>query len=355
MQRFRASPRRQCARAAPLLRIGVLLGFLAGAAAGGMASPGLLHGQAAQEQIRALAGENAEAYLRPAAEGLGRALAAGLFDRARVLPALHVDAGVRIAGAFRAEEDRTFQARLPASVTWSHPSVGSRSYQDPYRPVGGDLTTPTALGQGSGVVLEPDGAFRQDLISAGENPENWRIPFPAGLDIALVPAATLYLSVGVGFGSELTLRYLPGVEVSPDLGAWQGRGFGIKHEISRWLPSPLDLSVGLGSQELEVDGFFEAQALEGWLLAGKGLGPLSVYGAAGLRRTSVDVRYRVENPGGLPGLPQDDLEVAFSVEPGTQAMWGAGVRLQLLLLNLAGQYNAGDRGSFSIKVAVGIP
>ncbi len=358
----RASPGHASGLRFPGHRTFVLLllsgaGLLAGGSHAGMGplGPAPLLAQTAQDQLRVLAGENAEGYLRPAAEGLGRALSAGLFDRARVLPALHVDAGIRVAGSFRADDDRLFEARLPENVTWSHPTLGSRSYDDPYRSATGDLTTPTVMGEGPGVLLEPQGAFRQDLIAAGENPDNWRIAFPSGLDFSIIPAATLHLSVGVGFGSEITLRYLPSLEVSPDLGSWSGRGFGFRHEISQWLPSPLDLSVGVGSQELESDGFFEAQALEGWLLAGRGLGPLSVYGAAGVRRTSVDVRYRAENPGNVPGLPADGVEVAFSVDPGMQATWGAGVRLQLLLLNLAGQYNGGDHGSFSVKVAVGIP
>ncbi|TVP43385.1 MAG: hypothetical protein EA350_13845 [Gemmatimonadales bacterium] len=318
-------------------------------------TPQALEGQSAQDRIQGLGIENAERYIDPVARGLGLALTAGIFDRATVLPAFHVDLGVRIAASFRSEADRTFDAVLPASFEWDHPATGPRSFQNPLAPVEGSLTTPSAMGEGPGIVVEPAGEFRQALLQAGENPDAYRVAFPAGLDLSLVPAAALYVSMGVGFGTEITLRALPGVRVSPDLGNFSGTGFAVKHEISRWIDSPVDLAVGVGSQNLSVDEFFEASAMEGWLLVGKAVGPLSFYGTGGLRRATVDVEYRVDNPNEIPGLPADGTVVTFQPDLGTRAAWGGGIRLQLLLLNLAGQYNGGENPGFSIKVAFGIP
>ncbi|CAN5672344.1 hypothetical protein BH23GEM11_BH23GEM11_02530 [soil metagenome] len=329
----------------PLVFLGVVLG----------PPPEALAGQSAGERIQRLGIENAERYLDPVARGLGLALTAGVFDRATVLPAFNVDLGVRIAASFRSDADRSFDAVLPASFEWEHPSTGPRTFQAPLAPVGGELATPSVMGQGPGIVLEPVGAFRQALLDAGEDPDAYRIALPPGFDLSLVPTASLYLSMGVGFGTEVTIRALPSVRVSPDLGSFSGSGFAVKHEISRWIDSPVDLAVGVGTQDLSVDDYLEASAMEGWLLAGRAIGPLTVYGTAGLRRATVDVEYRVDNPGGIPGIPADGTLVAFKPDIGTQATWGGGVRLQLLLLNLAGQYTGGDNPAFSIKVALGIP
>lgn len=321
----------------------------------GAMSPAPLAAQAALDQIRQTGAENAERYFAPAARGLAFALTAGVFDRAAVLPAFHVDLGIRVAGAVRADDTNTFEAHLPERVTWSHPSTGSRTYANPYAPVNGDLRTPSVMGQGPGIQLEPAGAFRDALVQAGEDPESYRVALPPGLDLSLIPVANFYVSVGVGFGTELTLRFLPGLEVSPDLGGFSGQGFAVKHELTSWLDSPVDLAVGIGGQSLSVDDFFEASTLEGWVVAGRALGPLTVYGTAGIRQGSVEVDYVADNPSAVPGLPADGTAVRFSPDVGTHAAWGGGVRLQLLLLNLAGQYTAGDPASFSIKVALGIP
>ena len=341
-------------RALPILPA---LSFLAPALLGalGGVAPAPLAAQAALDQVRQVGPENAERYFAPAARGLVFALTAGVFDRATALPAFHVDLGVRVAGAVRGEDTRSFDAFLPERITWSHPSAGTRTFENPYAPVDGDLRTPSVIGRGPGIILEPTGAFRNALVEAGENPEGYRLALPPGLDLALIPVANLYVSVGVGFGTELTLRFLPGLEVSPDLGGFSGRGFAVKHELSSWLDSPVDLAVGVGSQSLSVDDFFEASTLEGWLLAGRALGPLTVYGTAGLRQGSIRVDYMADNPEALPGRPTDGTVVRFSPDVGTQTAWGGGVRLQLLLLNLSGQYTTGDPTSFSIKVALGIP
>jgi hypothetical protein len=311
--------------------------------------------QTVEDRIRALALENAERYVTPVSRGLGYALTAGAFDRPAVLGAFHVDAGIRLGAAFPNPDDRTFEAVLPASITWEHPTLGSRSYQDPYRARDGTLTTPTAMGRGAGVVLEPAGDFRADLVSAGRNPSDYDIPFPPGLDFSLIPAAILHLSVGVGLGSEVTVRYLPEMSVAPDVGRFSGRGLGVKHELSRWFTSPVDLAVGIARQELSVDGYVDATALEGWLLAGRQVGPLTFFGTAGVRRASVELRYEVTNPDGVPGLPADGTAVVFrsDLDAGTSA--GAGVRLQLLLLNLGAQVTMAEQSTLSLKVALAFP
>ncbi len=320
-----------------------------------LALPGPAKGQLVLENLATMSAENARLYMAPVARGLGYALTAGAFDRPAVLPAFHVDFGFRVAASIPGELDQRFDAVIPTSITWQHPSVGSRTYSDPFYPRLGNPSTPSGVGDGPGAVFEPAGPFRQDLLAAGLNPSDFEIRLASGMDLSLVPSATLHLSVGVGMATELTLRLLPGASVSPDVGSFSGRGFGVKHEISRWLTSPLDLSVGIATQDIEVDDYLEATALEGWLMAGRGLGPITLYGTAGLRRASIDVAYDARNPVGIPGLPEDGTRVAFSSDLGTGLSWGAGVRLQLLLMNLAGQYTVADQNSFSIKVALAFP
>jgi len=312
-------------------------------------------GQSAEEQIRALVGENAEGYLRPLSDGMTFALTGGVFDAARVRGLLSFDLGIRVNGARPGESARSFLAVLPDTLRWAPPGVPEQVFTDPLRPVDGSLRTPSAVGSGPGIRLEPDGAYREALLQAGENPDDYRITLPEGLDLSVVPTAILSFSVGVGFGTEISARYLPRVEINDEIGRVGATGWGVQHMVSQWFASPVDLSVGVGRQDLEVGDFLDARASEGWLSVGRTVGPLSVFGTAGLRSATVDVTYEVENPDGTPGLPASGTPVQFRSDLDTTTSLGAGFRLQLLFMNLSGRYTTGDFDTFSVHVGFGMP
>ncbi len=316
---------------------------------------GTAEAQTVEDQLGALAEDNAALYVLPLTEGLGYALNSGLFDTAHAMRAFRFDVSARVFGALTPVDVRRFDAILPDTLHFAHPALGSRTYPAPYHPRGDDPSTPSAAGTGAGVVMEPAGSFRQDLLQAGEDPDAYNLRFPDGLDLSVIPYAVLQLVVGVGFGSEVMVRFLPTFELGADVGNARAVGWGVKHEIGRWVELPIDLSLQVGRQSVEVGDYLDGSSREMGILAGRTFGPLSVYGTAGTRRSSVEVRYRVQNPEGLPTLPEDGTEVAFRSGLDSTLAMGAGFRLQFLLLNLAGQYLAGDYDSFSVKVGLGLP
>ncbi len=321
----------------------------------GLGGPLPVGAQTVEDQLAGLAQENAALYVLPFTEGLGYALTAGLFDSAHAKEPLRFDLAVRVLGALTPLDVRRFDAILPDSVRWAHPTLGERTWQDPYRPRDEGLATPSAAGRGPGIVLEPAGAFRADLVAAGEDPDDYQVRLPEGLGLTVVPYAVGQLVVGVGLGSEVMVRFLPSLEVAGDVGTVRAVGWGVKHEVSRWVDLPFDLSLQAGSQSVEVGEYLEGSSREVGILAGRRMGPLSLYGTAGTRQSSVEVRYRVENPGNLPGLPEEGTSVAFRSGLDSTLAMGVGFRLQLLLLNLSGQYLAGTYDSFSLKVGLGVP
>ncbi len=333
----------------------VLLLLLVATLLPGVGSPSPVAAQSVEDQLAGLAAENGALYVLPFTEGLGYALTAGLFDTAHAKEPLRFDLAVRVLGALTPMDVRRFDVVLPDSVRWTHPTLGERTWIDPYRARGDDPSTPSAAGSGPGIVLEPAGAFRADLMAAGEDPDDYQVRLPEGLDLTVVPYAVGQFAVGVGLGSEVMVRFLPSFEVAGDVGTVRAVGWGLKHEVSRWVDLPFDLSVQAGAQSVEVGEYVEGSSREFGILAGRRLGPLSLYGTAGTRRSSVEVRYRAENPGGIPGLPADGTQVTFRSGLDSTLAMGAGFRLQLLLLNLSGQYLAGSYDSFSLKVGLGVP
>ncbi len=334
---------------APVLFLTLVGGILSAAPRSGSA-------QGVEETLAALATENARLYLEPLTRGLAFALNGSAFDRAAPLGRLGFDLGARFTVARVPPEGLEFEAIRPSSVEFTHPLLGTRTYDDPYAPRGGSLTTPTLFGSGSPLVLEPTGSFRQDLLLAGENPSDYNLPFPEGLiGTPAVPFAILQGALGIGFGTELTGLYVPEVTVRDEVGALRAEGFGIRHGLSHWFVSPVSLSVGYQQSTLQVGEYLDASARQFSLHSGIGVGPLSLMGAATMRSADVEVRYTVNNPDGVPGLPPHGATFSFRSDLPSTVAFGAGLRLQLLFLNLAAGYAVDEYDTFSLKIGIGIP
>ncbi|MSR23317.1 MAG: hypothetical protein EXR92_07235 [Gemmatimonadetes bacterium] len=310
--------------------------------------------QGVEGDLSGLALENAELFVQPLTQGLGFAMTSGLFDEAKPLGRFGFDVGIRVNAALPPTEAETFSAVLPASVVWNRPVLGPRTYSNPFKGKGASLLSPTAVGDGPGVILEPTGQFRSDLVLYGQNPANYEIAFPEGLKIPAIPFLVAHASVGLGFGTDVTVRFIPEIEVDDELGAIKAMGFAVRHEISTWIPMPLDLSVVLGTQTLNVGDYLEASSTQYGLVAGRGLGPLSLFVSGIARSASVNISYTVENPDDNPGLPEDGTEIRFEEDIESGVALGAGARLSLLFMNIDGQYVMDDYNGFSVKMGFGL-
>ena len=306
-------------------------------------------------QIQALAAENADGYASPLTEGLAYTLAAGYMDRSAPMSALGFDIGVRFLGSRPSREHRTFQAALPDSVVFQHPSAGQRVYHDPYRSRDGSLETPTIAGNGEGLVLVPTGEFEDALLAAGENPDDYRVVFPSGLSLPVTPLVTVHASLGVGAGTEVSIRYLPATEVAPELGRVTSHGFTVSHLVSQWVGLPVDLTAVVGYQNMRGEDFLDASGTHFGLTGGIGAGPMNFFGGALVRSSSSELTYRVENPDDVPGLPEDGLELSVRSSTSASPGYVLGARLQLLALNLSGHYTFGAHDVFSLKLGLGLP
>ena len=292
------------------------------------------------DALQALAEENASLYVEPLTVGLGIGLNTGFNATAATHEVLGFDIGVRVVGALVPDELDFFQAIPPSSFTFN-----GTTYQDPYAPAGGSLTTPTVTGPGEGRLgtgeandLEPQGDFRQDLILAGENPDDYNIPFPEGFDLPGVPFAVIQGSLGIPLGTDLTVRFIPAVEVHEDVGDVEAFGFGIRHSVSQWFPTPLpvDLAVSLGWQDLSVGEYLDASGTNYGAVVSKDFGVIALYGAGYVSTADVDVTYTFE---GTQGIPPQTIRLTQDLD--TQTRFAVGLNLDLLVLDLSAEYALG--------------
>ncbi|MFW6200220.1 MAG: DUF6588 family protein, partial [Gemmatimonadota bacterium] len=295
--------------------------------------------------------DNAELYANPIAEGLGYSLHSGMAEDASVHSQLGFDFGVRVMGAWVPDERKTFEPALPDVEYDNTTYSGSANLQ----PVGGGpRITPTAAGVGDGIIFEPTpgGDYAQAISATGGDPSDpqYRIPFPEGQDLSVVPFVVLQAGVGLGFNTELTARAIPSVEPSGDVGEVSAFGLGVKHEVGGWFPTPLpvDVSLTAGYQGLSVGDYMDASSTAFGLLVGRGLGPLAAFATVENVNPSIDVDYTVDNP----DLPIDGQQISFSPDLGSETRVGVGVNMTFLLVNVSALYTLGDYNVASVKAGV---
>lgn len=315
-------------------------------------TPAAAVAQDISSQISSLAEANAERYVEPLSVGLGHVLTAGFVTDATPHGRFGFSVGLRAAGALFPEEAETFEPVLPSSVTVTFRGH-SRTYQDPYA---ADGPSPTVAGEGPGTVLRPRGEFRDDLVRAGENPEDWTVQFPDGVGLPLAPFAVLDATLGLGFGTDVVARLIPTVEVHEDVGDLSAFGIGAMHSLTQYLPMPtplVDGSLVFGYQRVDLADYAEATATTFGAIVGAGLGPLRVYAHGSLHGSEMDLDYTVENPDGDPTLPPHGTRVSFSNEMERTGRLALGAALDVFLLKLSAQYAFGDYEVVSARVGFG--
>lgn len=298
-------------------------------------APGL-GAQGIEESLRQLGEKNARLYAQPVVSGLGAAMNAGWFHTADTPGFLGVDVGVQVMGAGVPEGDETFAPILPASVTYQ-----GETFDSPYRFAGDRELTPTAVGSGEPVVLEPDGDFRDALEQpGGDGPSDYTFSFPDGFDLPAVPVATLQGTLGLGRRTEVTLRWVPSIEIDRDIGSVRAFGVGAKHALDQWFtdPLPVGIAVAGGIQTFDVGDYASAEARHLSLVLSKDLASLTLFTAGTLEASSVDVEYTVENP----KLPDDAQEIAFTADGANGGHLTAGLALDLYVVRFGASYSVSD-------------
>jgi hypothetical protein len=283
------------------------------------------------------------AYLAPAAAGFGAGLNTGWVGAARPLKrfGFSVRVGAALAAIPGGDQRFTVSDADLELVTLANPGIGS---------------SPT-VGGGDGdatYVLDLPGGLGQ-------------VEMPQGTGLPYAPAPVVQGSVGIGFGTELMVRFVPQIDAIDEYGSVDLLGFGAKYDLSdallKKLPINLTLMANYTSLDIEAN-LDEGQQLEwsntAWslnVLAGKTFSVLSLYAGGGLESSSSDVAFKgtydvtVETPQG-PRTEQltDPFDLSFD---GRNTLRGvAGLRLRLTPLAL---YAEGTLATYSsLTVGAGL-
>ncbi len=171
-------------------------------------------------------------------------------------------------------------------------------------------------------------------------------------DLPLLPLAAPQITVGTIYGTQLSIRYLPDIELDPTLGKLSFFGIGVQHNPAAWLDMqlPLDLSVGLFTQSMSVGDIFKSSAFLFNINASKTFGSslfaVTPYTSLGFESSSIDINYKqsIDTQSG----PQE-LNVSYNQtgENSVRFTIGASFKLTVLSINLdynLAKYNTASAG-----------
>lgn len=306
-------------------------------------------GQSVTERLQILAEDNAQRYLHPVASGLGAGLNAGFFETAGSDDGIHVRGGVQVSGSLIPEEGDAFRPVLPETFTYR-----DRTFEDPYVIQGGASTSPTAAGEGDGVLLVPSDELEQAIEDAGENPSDFEIAFPDGLEIPAVPLIMGEASLQLPTGTGAMVRFLPEIDVASEVGAISSFGIGVRQSATTFLErSPVDVAVAAGYQRLSLGDVVEASGTSLDLTVSKNLDVITVFASGGLEDTNVDVTYTFENPTNAPGQPADGETISFEDDGENSSHFTGGVQVNLFVARLSVSYTTSAYDVLQARLSFG--
>ncbi len=179
----------------------------------------------------------AQAYFSPAFKGFGFGMNSGWYNSAKAKNLGKFDLKIQASGALVPNKDQSI-------------NLGSLGLSSNVKFDAG-ATAPTLFGK------DETGALVKLYDGSGNKLSEFNMP--NGLGFNIVPSPQIQLTVGLIKNTDVTFRYTPKVK-SEDFGSVQVLGFGVKHEVTKYLfPGktdkiiPFDLSVAFGYNHLNYD------------------------------------------------------------------------------------------------------
>lgn len=342
-----------------------------------------------EKTLQKLAADAAKGYVAPISSGFGSNLNAGWFHRAprATLLGFDLEFGIVAMGTFFSDEHKSFstsgafrfdssQATTLTEFIRNDPQYGVTQQQreNVQRAVIQQIRSrdfsvgvfgPTVVGKkddsvrvqfhgATFTVTDPSTGFsRQVTIPA----EKVALPVTGLLeDAPVLPLASPQLTLGTFLGSQFTFRYLPEVEVDPEIGKFKYFGFGIQHNPGVWLGEealPLEISASFFTQTMSVGTLFEAKATAFGINASKRLGwgalNLTPYAGYMLESSSMIFTYDYELDTPTGRVPQ---KVTFELEGENKSRFTVGMSLKILLINVNADYNFGTYNSVSAGIMI---
>jgi hypothetical protein len=330
-----------------------------------------------QAQLSKLGHDAAVGYISPILSGWGNDLNSGIYYSADLHDVLGFDVGVKLAMSRFTDEDKTYALTLPTTMTVNPSALGYTGY-----PSGTTVTLSSlganpnysssvignsAVGAQEEVDVKTLGGFGtvkngSTVIGSVPVPAGKIIlPLPGGLDLGTmgktgVPLPMPQLNLGLPFGLEFMLRYIPTVS-SGDAGKFNYMGFGLRYSIDQWIPfCPVDLAVHFMTQKMNFKStddkdIFSASGTAYGVEVSKRLFILTLYGGFQLENSTLTLN---DFQGYSPEIGQTVTIPGFEVKGSNKSRFTVGARLLLLIVNVHAEYSIAKNPVIAIGAGISI-
>lgn len=325
--------------------------------------------QSLEETLSKITGDASKSYVAPISSAFGANLNTGWVHGAPSAKLFGVDVefGFVAMATFFSNENKTFSSSgnfrfdssqaeiiIPANITGAQRTsirneIISRDFNV-------EISGPTIVGSNSDTVK----VVFPGAVIQGQTLGQKTIVLPVTGFLEELPALPLALpqvTVGTVYGTSVSLRYLPEIQINSDLGKFKYFGFGLQHNPGAWLPVPLPVNVSAGffTQTMEVGKIFKTSSTMFGLFASKRFGPgafnIEPYAGFALESSKIDVSYDVEFD--TPTGPQPST-VSYTLDGENSARFILGATLKLGIFGISVDYNMAKyssiSGSFNIKI-----
>jgi hypothetical protein len=314
-----------------------------------------------EETLQQLSEIAAKSYARPVTDAIGINLNGGWFHRApeAKLFGLSLEFGIVAMGTFLDDADKTFSASAP----WRFSAEQAADLAADINPLVRDLVVDEILSNDFNVTIAGPTAIGSDqnnvsVVFSGDEVlgetiggQTFELEGITGLaaDLDILPLATPQLTIGTVFGSMVTLRWLPDIEIDEDIGTISYFGFGIQHNFQSWIRTPLPVEVSLGyfTQTLDIGDIIKASTNSYGVTLSKQIGGrflnLTSYAGYMFESSEMDFNYSFEID--TPGGGTDTQNIAFTLDGINENRTIIGLSLRFAILNINADYNFGKKNS----------
>jgi len=324
--------------------------------------------QSLDEALENLSQDAAEAYLGSLPSAFGANMNAGWLGQAATAQFLdlHVEVGLIAMGSFFASDDDVFETtttfnftRRQAEQILADENIPS-AYQDDVidqmieKTYTVSMSGPTAVGSKDEhvQVVFPGDTF---TVSDGGQTQTYQLDAETvevtqvtGVldELPVLPLAVPQFGIGTVYGTKLLFRFVPGINLTEEIGDVGLFGFGIQHNPAVWLPAPLPVDVALGfyTQKLEAGDIVEVTAMAYGINASKPMGIFTPYAGFLLESSSIDISYtyQLESQAGT-----EDVDINFEIDGENKYRFTLGGMLHVGFFSLNADFNIGNINSIS--------
>jgi len=334
-----------------------------------------------QGTLQRLSTDAAKSYVSPIVSGFGADLNGGWFHKAPRSTKLGFDleVGVVAMGTFFKDENKTFSSSGSAmldpmivdQMTQGLSTFGG--FRDSVRNqlygsgISVNIYGPTVVGSkndsvkleytGTPVTIHNfDGAGHDTTLTLAHALQATPV---TGLleELSVLPLAAPQVTLGTIFGTHVSIRYLPEVQLDSKIGSLKYFGFGIQHNPAVWFDQdfPVDLSIGYFTQSLDVGSLLSTSTKAFGLQASRRLGwsYLNLTPYIGYQSESSTMTFTYDYTVTTAAGPSTQ-HVSFGMDGANSSRFTAGLAIRLLIFNLNADYNFGTYNSATAGLMISL-